>query len=413
MNFELFVATRYLRTKRKGLFTMITTVIGVAGVGTGVAALIVVLSVMNGFQADIQKKIVGAQAHLNVYGDLERGQLGDLAAALAGDPDVAAFAPFALGQAIITYRGRTLGVVLKGVDPRRTFTVNSLSESLVQGAWEGVTAEAPADAKPGYAAPVVLGEELAKGLGVWLGEEVVLISPQEAGSSLGLVPKMKRFQVAGLLRTGYYEYDSSTAYAGLGEVARFMGLKGGASGMEVRLKDLTLADSAARRLQGKLGFDYTVRSYTQMNRTLFAALRLEKYVMFLIVTLIVMVAAFNIASNLILLGTEKLRDIGLLKAMGATPRQIHRIFLWDGLLIGTFGVAAGACLGLALCWVIWRYPIVELPADIYYLSRVPVDVEAGDLLAIVGSGLVLSLVATLYPAAKAARANPVEAIHYG
>ena len=419
MSFELFVALRYLRTKRKGLFTVITTVIGVAGVAVGVAALICVLSVMNGFQADIQKKIIGAQAHINVYGDLDKTQLARLEGVLRDQPKVAAFAPFALGQAIVTYHGRTFGVVLKGIDPKQSFAVNTLAKSLSQGSWKEIEAAKHTPkpggpgGRPGSAPPVVLGEELAKNLGVWLGEDVVFISPQEVGTAFGLVPRMKRLRVVGLLHTGYYEYDSATSYAGLGDAADFLSLKAGASGMEVRLKNLNDADRMASTLQRELGFDYVVRSFHQMNRTLFAALKLEKYVMFLIVTLIVMVAAFNIASNLILLGTEKMRDIGLLKAMGATPRQVHRIFLWEGLLIGGFGVLAGTLLGLGLCWVIWRYPIVELPGDIYYLSRVPVDVEPLDLAAIISSGLVLSLIATLYPAAKAARANPVESIHYG
>ena len=412
MSFELFVALRYLRTKRKGFFTVITTLIGVAGVAVGVAALICVLSVMNGFQADIQKKIIGAQAHLNVYGELTKAELDRLNTVLLDQKEIASFAPFALGQAIVTYHGRTFGVVLKGMDPKRSFAVNTLASSLSQGSWKDIEA-AKHQAGPGRAPPAVLGEELAKSLGAWMGDEVVFISPQEVGTAFGLVPRMKRFRIVGLLRTGYYEYDSATAYAGLGDIADFLSLKAGASGMEIRLKDLKDADRMAARLQRELGFDFIVRSYHQMNRTLFAALKLEKYVMFLIVTLIVMVAAFNIASNLILLGTEKMRDIGLLKAMGATPRQVHRIFLWEGLLIGGFGVAAGTLLGLVLCWVIWRYPIVELPADIYYLSRVPVEVEPTDLLAIVSSGFLLSLIATLYPAARAAKANPVESIHYG
>lgn len=412
MSFELFVALRYLKTRRKGLFTVITTVIGVAGVATGVAALICVLSVMNGFQADIQRKIIGAQAHLNIYGNLDAPQLDRLSKVVGGRKEVEAFAPFAVGQAIVTYHGRTLGVVLKGINPARSFKVNALASSLTSGSWSDI-GPGRKKPKPGWGPPCVLGEELAKNLGVWLGEEVVFISPQEVGTSFGLVPKMKKFRVAGLLRTGYYEYDSATAYAGLADVSEFLGVKAGASGMELRLKDMADADRVAQELQRELGFDYSVRSFHQLNRTLFAALKLEKYVMFLIVTLITLVAAFNIGSNLILLGTEKLRDIGLLMAMGAKPSSIRRIFLWEGLLIGGFGVVGGTALGLVLCWVIWRYPIVELPPDIYYLSRVPVQVELSDLAAIVGSGLLMSLIATLYPAVKASRVNPVEAIHYG
>jgi lipoprotein-releasing system permease protein len=227
------------------------------------------------------------------------------------------------------------------------------------------------------------------------------------------VPKMRKFKVAGFLRTGYYEYDSSVAYAGLPEAASFLGLKGLASGIEVRLQDIGQVDSVSRRLQRELSPEYTVRTFKQMNRTLFAALKLEKYVMFLILTLIILVAVFNITSNLILMGSEKMRGIGLLKAMGATPAQIRRIFFWEGLFIGGFGVCLGTILGLALSYVIGRYPLVELPADIYYLSRVPVYVDWRDLVTVIGCGFLLTVSATLYPAFRAAAVHPVDAIRYG
>lgn len=406
MSFELFVAGRYLRAKRKGLFAMVTTSIGVAGVTIGVAALITTLSVMNGFQSDIQKKVVGAQAHLSVLGDLSPPGLRRLEEVLARQPEIRASAPFALGQAILTYQGRSTGILLRGLDPEREFQVNELARSIRQGSWDPLR-------KPGARSPgIVLGEELAKGLGVWPGEEVVLVSPQGVATPLGLMPKMRKFRVAGLLRTGYYEYDNATGYASLSEAASFFGIQAGASGMQARLARLEDAERVARRLQAELGYAYTVRSFRQMNQTLFAALKLEKIVMFLILTLIVLVASFNIASNLILLSTEKLRDIGLLKAMGATPGQIRRIFLWEGALIGACGAGLGAALGLLLCELIERYPL-ELPGDIYYLTRVPVHVDATDVLIVACCAFLLTLAATLYPAARAARVNPADAIRYG
>jgi lipoprotein-releasing system permease protein len=405
VSLELFIAWRYLRAKRKGLFAVVTTLIGVAGVTVGVAALLTTLSVMNGFQADIQRKIVGAQAHLTVVGARSESDLAEMSAAAAADPDHAASAPFAFGQAILTAGDRSLGVVLKGVDPSREFAVNDLARSLTDGSWDGLG--------EGKVPGVVVGVELAEHFGLSLGDELTLVSPKSVATPMGLLPKMQKVRVAGLLKTGYYEYDSATVWGALAPTAKFLGLPAGASGVGVKLKDIGRADAAAARLRAALGFSRLVRTYAQMNATLWAALKLEKTVMFIILTLITLVASLGIASTLILRSVEKTRDIGLLKAMGASPPMIRRIFLVEGFLIGSTGVAMGLALGLLLSWAIATFPIVELPADIYYLSRVPVQVRGADLAAVAAMGLLLSLLATLYPAARAAKADPVEAIHYG
>lgn len=405
MKLELFIALRYLRAKRKGLFAAVISTIGVLGVTVGVAALITTLSVMNGFQSDIEKKVIGAQAHLTVFGVENAGRRAQVEKALAKEEAVEAFAPFALGQAIITYESRTIGIVLKGLEPSREFRINELARTLREGSWQDLRG----DKVPG----IVLGEELARHLGAWTGQEVVLVSPKGAATPMGLLPKMQRFRVAGLLHTGYYEYDSTMGYADLSIVAKFLGSEAGATGFGARLKDLGEASALARRLQKELGPLFSVRTYSDMNKTLFAALKLEKAVMFLILALIILVASLNIASTLIMRTVEKTRDIGLLKAMGASPALIRRIFLAEGFLIASAGMFAGLLLGLLLCWVIQTYPIVELPGDIYYLTRVPVDVRARDVLAVLALGLILSLLATVYPAARAAKVDPVEAIHYG
>lgn len=404
MPFELFVALRYLKTRRKGLFSAATTVIGVAGVTIGTAALLTTLAVMNGFQSDIRDKIIGAQAHLVVHGELDAARRKALEEALAQDPAVEASAPLALGQAIVAYGGRSSGIVLKGLDPEREAGVNELVGSLSAGSWPKEGSKVPG---------LVLGAELARSLGAWVGDEVVLISPQGLNTPYGLMPAMQRFVVTGTARTGYYEYDSSAAYGLIGPTARFLKTPGGVSGMQARLSSVDLADETARRLQARLGPGFSVRSFSQMNQTLFAALKLEKTMMFIILALIILVASFNIASNLILLGAEKLRDIGLLRAMGAAPAQIRRVFLWVGLLVGGAGVLAGTGLGLLLCLAIAKYPIVELPADIYYLSKVPVRVDPADVASVVLCGLALALAATLYPAHRASRTDPLEAIRYG
>jgi lipoprotein-releasing system permease protein len=411
VSFELFIAWRYLKAERKGLFAMVTTSIGVAGVMVGVAALITTLSVMNGFQTDIQKKVIGAQAHLTVYGAQSAADLDRVTSVLRDDPDMAAAAPFVMGQAILTVGERTMGMVVKGLDPEREFQVNSLAASLSEGTWKGLQASGT-KGKPALPG-IVLGEELARGMGLYVGAQVVLVSPKSVATPFGMVPKMQKFEVKGLLHTGYYEYDSTTGYVDLTAAARFFGVDAGATGVGVRLHELGRAEAAARRLQTRLGPGHPVRTYSDMNRTLFAALKLEKAVMFIILTLITLVASLNIASTLILRSVEKTKDIGLLKAMGATPRQVRRIFWIEGSIIGGAGVVMGLVLGLALCYIIWRYPIVELPGDIYYLSRVPVAVELSDVLAVMGMGVLLSLLATVYPAFRAAKVNPVEAIHYG
>ena len=406
MSFEFFVALRYLRAKRKGLFAMVTTAIGILGVTLGVAALITTLSVMNGFQVDIQKKIIGAQAHITVYGARSPESIAHVTRMLHEEPEVVATAPFVLGQGILTYRERTMGIVLKGLNPAQEFNVNDLSKSLKEGSWDGITAH---DKIPG----IVLGEELANNVSASIGSEVVLVSPKSVATPMGLLPKMQKFRVCGLLHTGYYEYDSTTGYTDIAAASKFFGIEAGGTGVAARVKDLRQADPVARRLQEKFGMAHIVRSFSQMNRTLFAALKLEKAVMFIILTLIVLVASLNIASTLILLGVEKTRDIGLLKAMGASPAQIRKIFWIEGMLIGGAGVALGLGLGVTLCWVIVHYPIVELPADIYYLSQVPVSMQWQDVLAVTVSGLALTLLATVYPASRASKVNPVEAIHYG
>ncbi|OGS05020.1 MAG: hypothetical protein A3G41_01065 [Elusimicrobia bacterium RIFCSPLOWO2_12_FULL_59_9] len=410
MSFEFFIAERYLKAKRKGLFAMVTTSIGVAGIMIGVAALVTTLAVMNGFHSDIRKKIVGAQAHVAVYGDAGPASLSELEKTLQKEKDIVAWSPFSLGQVILTVSGRSLGVVVKGIDLDRTFAVNDLRKSLIEGDWEKLRMKAlPGAPERG----IVLGNELAKNLGAWLGDEVLLVSPKGMETPMGMVPKMEKFRVAGLVQTGYYEFDNSMAYLNLSSAERFFGPEFQASGIEIRLSELEKADAVARRLQEALGGRYSVRSFSQMNKTLFAALKLEKTMMFIILTLIVLVAAFNIASNLILFSMEKTRDIGILKAMGATPRSIWKIFCWEGVLIGGLGVAAGVALGLGLSWFIGRYPIVRLPADVYYISKVPVAVDFGDVAAVALWSFVLCVLATLYPAYKASRVDPVEAIHYG
>lgn len=393
--------------KRKGLFALITTLIGVAGVSVGVAALITTLSVMNGFQSDIKEKIIGAQSHILVFGRMAAEVYPEKLAQLRALPEVAGAAPNIYGQAILSYNGQSLGLILRGLDPVQEAQINNLNSSLVEGSFQ------PADWEEDAPAPLVLGTELADNLGIDIGDEVVLISPHSISTGAGMFPKMKKFRVSGLLRTGYYEFDNTMAYAPLADASDFLGLKQGVTGIAVKLHNMNKAEEIAPKIQQAVGYGYAVRTFAQMNSTLYAALKLEKAVMFIILFLIIAVASLNIASNLILLGTEKLRDIGIMRALGASPKMIRGIFMWEAMMTATVGIVLGLALALLLCWVIATFNIVELPGDIYYLTKVPVRIQLWDVLAVVGGSYIVCFLAGLYPAVKASRVHPTDAIRYG
>lgn len=406
MKFQRFVATRYM-LKRKGLFAIITTLIGVAGVSVGVAALITTLAVMTGFQTDIKEKIVGAQSHILVFGRMPAEVYPEKIKQVEALPQVSGAAPNIYGQAIISHRGQSIGVVIRGLVPEQEAKINNLNHSLVEGSFN------PTDWEEDAPAPLVLGTELAGNINAFVGDEVVLISPQSISTGAGMFPKMKRFRISGLLRTGYYEFDNTIAYAPLADASDFLGLKQGVTGIAVKLKDMNQAETVAKDIQEVVGYGYAVRTFAQMNSTLYAALKLEKAVMFIILFLIILVASLNIASNLILLGTEKLRDIGIMRALGASPKMIRGIFMWEAMMTATVGIMLGVGLAFLLCWIIATFNIVELPGDIYYLTKVPVRIQLTDVLAVIFGSYLVCFFAGLYPAVKASRVNPTDAIRYG
>ncbi len=380
-----------------------------AGVAVGVAAMITTLSVMNGFQEDIQNKIIGAQSHIVIFGDMNTAARTAITEKLLENKEVRGVSPMVLGQAILSFNRRSSGIVLRGLDPDKEINVSNLMSSITDGGWEPRLRFSEAAPPP----PIILGEELAKNMAVWVGDDVVLISPQSLDTGMGILPKMKRFRISGVLKTGYYEFDNTMAYAKVPDAAEFLGLEDKVTGLEVKLNDINRAQAVARDIKREIGFPYMVKTFADMNSTLYAALKLEKFMMFIILALIVLVAALNISSNLILLSTEKMRDIGILRAIGATPRKIQNIFWWEGLLIGTTGIALGLALGFTLCWIISTFNIVELPSDVYYITKVPVSVRLADVLLVVAGSYLLCFVAILYPAIRTSRVNPVDAIRYG
>ncbi len=400
MKFESFVAKRYLLSQSKGVFSLITTIIGILGVCVGVAALITTLAVMSGFQNDIKNKVIGAQAHIMIMGMMPDGRYQEVQKTIENIKGIKATAPSIYGQAILNYQSQNQGVVLRGLDPEQEAKTSNLVASLTEGSF--TTSEDKS--------PLVLGQELAYNMGADIGDEVVLVSP---ATIAGALPKMKKFTVTGLLKTGYYEFDNTIAYTNLKSASDFLGLKGAITTLSVKLDNLDRAQTLAFEIDDATQKNYSVKTFMELNSNLYAALKLEKVMMFIILSLIILVASLNITSNLILFGTEKLRDIGIMRAMGASPAQIRKIFMLEGLFIASAGILSGLVLACILCWVIATFDIVQLPADIYYLTKVPVKMEFFDILSVILGSYVLCFISALYPAYKASRVNAVDAIRYG
>jgi lipoprotein-releasing system permease protein len=412
MSFEFFIGRRYLRARQKQAFISLITYLSIAGVAVGVMALIVVIAVMSGFEADLKSRILGGQAqavlmrHTGPFTETE-GVLRQVES-VSG---VEAATPFIYTQIMLRSTASITGAVLRGVDPAtvgsvlKTLANVKLPEGRPPGEGDGAAAVMPG---------IVLGKELAKNLGVVVGDVVQLISPRGMLSPVGHVPAMKQFKVTGYFESGMYEYDQTFAYINLHDAQRLLKMGDAVSGIEIRVTDIYQAREVADAVLSRLGPGYYARDWMQLNRNLFKALKLERRVMFIILTLIVLVAAFNIASSLIMMVMGKTKDIAILKAMGATERSIRKIFVLNGMVIGTIGTGLGFILGMGVCRLLERYNIHELTGDIYYFTtQLPVKVEVLDVAAIVIAALVICFLATLYPARQAARLNPVEAIRYG
>ncbi len=405
--YPLFVGLRYLRAKKRNRSISVNTIISIAGVALGVMALVTVLSVMTGFQDDLRKKILGVNAHVVVM--QYTGRMTDSRRVMdeaAQEEGVTGVAPFIIGQVMLSSGDKVHGVVLRGVDPLKEAETTDLLSNLKEGELDFT--EGGEKGLPG----LVIGRELSHILGVHVGDRVNMISPLGALGPMGMIPKARGFRVTGIFEAGMYEYDASLAYIDIPHAQDFLNMEDGITGVELRLEDIYEAGRVARRLQARLGYPYHARDWMQMNRNLFAALKLEKIAMFLILTLIILVAAFNIVGTLVMMVIEKSRDIAILKTMGATRRGIMTIFMTQGLFVGILGTALGLAGGYILCYVLQETQLISLPGDVYYLDHLPVHMRAGDFLWVGLAAMLISLLATVYPSLQAAKLDPIEPLRY-
>ncbi|HPX61627.1 MAG TPA: lipoprotein-releasing ABC transporter permease subunit [Deltaproteobacteria bacterium] len=419
MPFELMIGLRYLKAKRKSTFISIITFISTAGVTLGVMALIIVLAVMTGFEADLKEKILGTNAHVVVVrSGSPMEDYPQLMEKLRSIKGVTAATPFIYNQVMLSSGKNVSGVVLRGIDVQSDRTVTRLSKSIVDGSIESLEQKGGADT--GGLPGLLVGRELAKHLRLTVGDRINVVSPIGNITPLGMMPKMKPFRICGIFNTGMFEYDSTLAYVSLEQAQSFFDLGDTVTGIQLKVENVYQTGEITRKINQTLGSNYYARDWMQMNRNILFALKTEKVVMFIILTLIVLVAAFGIASTLFMVVMEKNKDIAILKSMGATGSSIMKIFVLEGLIIGVIGTILGVIAGLLVALNL--EPIISFiqritglnffSKDIYYLDHFPSLVIPSDVVLISVTAVLISFIATLYPSWQASRMLPAEALRY-
>ncbi len=402
MFYSFFIALRYLFTKQKEKFISLSSLISILGIAVGVAALIVVLGVMNGFDKELKAKMLGANPPI-VVSIPPAADSSQVIHGLKKIKEVFAIAPFVYGQALIKAKDNAHGIILRGIDWQSEIKVTRISEYLNSESRYPLKEALASGRSHGKPPSIILGKELKRNLGVNLGEEISLISPASR--------REHRFRVSGVFNCGMYDYDANFAFIGLKQAQDFFALLG-PTGIGVKPKSGKDIWETKKAIQRELGFFYSVHTWMDLNKNFLSALKLEKTVMFIILTLIIIVACFNITSGLTMNVLEKTKDIGILKAIGATNLGIKTIFVYQGLITGVLGAGLGLGLGLGLAYLLENYQFIKLPQDIYYLDKIPLNIQKMDVWLILLSAFLITLLATFYPARQAAKLDPVEALRY-
>jgi lipoprotein-releasing system permease protein len=414
MNYELFIGLRYLQARRRETFISLITVISVLGVMIGVMTLNVVMAVMSGFEETLRDRLLGINAHIAIIRSGEPlRDYENLLQQVSKEKGVVAATPTIYGQVMLTAGSRVSGVVVRGIDPDRVNRVVNLQGFLREGNLSGLKTQHPlqVDDRTVLLPGIILGERLANQLGVFAGSAVQVVSPLGNPTAIGVIPKVRRFFVAGILRSGMSEIDSTLVFMGLAEAQKFFELGDAVTNIELRIENVNQSRQVAEEIQRRLGFPYFAEDWTRLWPNLFSALELEKTVYFLVLLLMVLIGAFNIVSTLVMVVMEKKKDIAILRSMGATQQSIRRIFLLKGCIIGILGTILGVILGFLVCLLISQYQF-ELPDGVFLIKTVPVRIYGSNFALVALASFVVCVIASIYPARQAAKLDPVEIIRY-